>query len=548
MDKKHWAMWMALGLVAGAVLAVSAPGRAAPQGAPPLNGFPKSGIGTMAFGSPTVADLDGDGSPEILVAGYGSCVRAWHADGSPVAGYPLDTQGANCSGERISGPLAVGDVDGDGQVEIAAGTRGLSNQPGQRGRVYLWHADGSLLAGWPREMDWNTTYGTGRAEVYSVALGRMFPGSRLQILAGTSNNAANSGDFGQDTRNLYAWHSDGSLLGGFPTWYRTAGIWGQVAAADLTGDGLAEAITGRDHLYMHAYDRNGAYLPGWPVASYLDPSRAVWDVHPYLEFTRAAPVVADLDRDGQAEVVVVGKVRSPDAGHAVVAAGVLVLNAGGQRLPGWENPPLSGAPLYAGYEPSQAPSVADLTGDGNLEIVASFFDGTLRVYRADGSLWWTYDYAQGHTLFASEAALGDVDGDGRVDIVFGTYSPDGSANALAAIHALDSFGRPLSGFPLPLTAERGGIQGVRAAPTLADLDGDCDVEIAAASMGNALYVWDLSAPYYPNRMPWPTSRQNNWRNGQAEGPSLIPPRCPGYLPPDVFPQAYLPFVVRPAVP
>lgn len=518
---------------------------AAREGVPFLEGFPKSKIGTVAFGSPAVTDLDGDGSLEILTAGYGGCVRAWYADGAPVEGFPLDTSGPDCSGERINGPLALADLDGDGSPEILAGTRGVSNQPGQRGKVYVWHSDGRLLPGWPKEMDWNAALGVGRAEVYSVAAGKLLPGNGLQILAGTSNNAANSGDFNQDTRNLYAWSADGSLLSGYPTWYRTAGIWGQVAAADLNGDGLAEALTGRDHLYLHAYNASGAYLPGWPVRSFVDAALGTWDVHPYLEFTRAAPVVADLNGDGKVEIVAVGKVRSPDAGHAVVAAGVLVVTPEGERFPGWETAPLSGAPLYPEYGPSQAPSVADLDGDNRLEIIVPFFDGTLRAYQDDGSLWWQYDYAQGRTLFASEVAVGDVNGDGRVDLVFGTYSPDGSANAQAGIIALDAFGRPLNGFPLPLTAERGGIQGVRAAPTLTDLDGDCDVEIAAASMGNALYVWDLSAPYYPNRMPWPTSRQNNLRNGDAGGPALVPSACPHYIPPEVSPRIYLPFLMRP---
>jgi len=540
---KYWYGWIAvLALLTGAARS-SALGEAA--GAPFQTGFPKAKIGTMAFGSPTAVDLDGDGLPEILAAGYGGCVRAWHADGAPVRGFPLYTVGNDCSGERINGPLAVADINADGVLEIAAGTRGLSNQPGQRGKVFVWRADGALLPGWPREMDWNSVYGIGRAEVYSVAFGKVLPGSALQVLAGTSNNAANSGDFTQDTRNLYLWNPDASLLPGFPTWYRTAGIWGQVGAVDITGDGLAEPITGRDQIYLHAYDSQGNPLPGWPVRTYVDAAQTTWGVHPYLEFTRAAPVVGDVDGDGAPEIVAAGHMRDPNAGHQVTAAGVMVLRGDGTRLPGWERARLSGAPLYDGYDPSQAPTLVNLSGDARPEIIVPFSDGTLRVYRADGALLWQYDYAQGRTLFASEVVVGDVNGDGGLDLVFGTYSPDGSANAQAAVHALSADGRPLAGFPLPLTAERGPIWGVRAAPTLTDLDGDCDLEIAAASMGSALYVWDLSAPYYPNRLPWPTSRQNNLRNGDAGGPPLAASPCPGYTPKNLTPRLYLPLMVRP---
>ncbi|GAB4530068.1 MAG: hypothetical protein Fur0018_17100 [Anaerolineales bacterium] len=519
---------------------------ATPDAAIPfLPGFPKTKIGTMAFGSPTVIDLNGDDSLEILAGGYGGCVRAWHADGSLVNGFPLDTSGTNCSGERINGPLAAADIDNDGQIEIVAATRGLSNQPGKRGKVFAWHASGSLLPGWPKEMDWNSTYGQGRAEVYSVALAHVLPGNMLQIIAGTSNNAANGGDFGQDTRNLYVWNPNGSLVAGFPTWYRTAGIWGQVAAVDITGDNLANPITGRDQIYLHAYDNQGQPLSGWPVRTYVDITRTTWDVHPYLEFTRAAPAIGDVNRDGTPDIVAAGHMRNPATGHQVTAAGVLVLEPDGSRLAGWEQAKLAGAPLASDYDPSQAPTLADLNGNGDLEIIVPFFDGVLRVYHPDGSLWWQYDYARGHILYASEVAVGDVTGDGSLDLVFGTYSPDGSANAFVGVHALSANGTPLNGFPLALSAESGPQWGVRAAPTLTDLDGDCDVEIAAASMGSTLYVWDLPAHYYPNRMPWPTSRQNNLRNGNASGPALGFSACPFYMPPEVTPRVYLPFLSRP---
>ncbi|RMF45386.1 MAG: VCBS repeat-containing protein, partial [Anaerolineae bacterium] len=341
MWKKYWYAWLNCTLL----LAIILPGvhtQARATNAAFLPGFPKAKIGTMAFGSPTVADLDGDGTLEILTAGYGGCVRAWHADGSPVAGYPLDTTGAGCTGDRINGPLAVADINNDGILEIAAGTRGLSNQPGERGKVYIWQANGTLLPGWPQEMDWNSTYSTGRAEVYSVAFGRMLSGNQFQVVAGTSNNAANNGDFNQDTRNLYAWNPDGTLLPGYPTWYRTAGIWGQVGVADLTGDGLAEAITGRDHMYMHAYDAHGTPLPNWPVHTYVNINQTTWGVHPYIEFTRAAPAIADINRDGQMDIVTTGHIRDPQQGYNVIAAGILVIQADGTRLPGWEVAPTSG--------------------------------------------------------------------------------------------------------------------------------------------------------------------------------------------------------------
>ncbi len=226
------------------------------------------------------------------------------------------------------------------------------------------------------------------------------------------------------------------------------------------------------------------------------------------------------------EMVIAGKITDPLQGDAIVASGVIVANADGQRRAGWALPHLGGAPLHSDSPPSQAPALADLNGDGTLEIVVALFDGTIRALRENGTLLWQYDYAQGHRLFASEPAIGDVSGDGVVDIVFGTYSPDGSAHDRAGIMALSAAGQPLSGFPLPLTHEGSQVaRGVRAAPTLADLDRDGDVEILAASQAGTVYGWDLPAPYRADKMPWPNARGGLQRDGSA--PAEQPPVPPG---------------------
>jgi hypothetical protein len=80
--------------------------------------------------------------------------------------------------------------------------------------------------------------------------------------------------------------------------------------------------------------------------------------------------------------------------------------------------------------------------------------------------------------------------------------------------ALDADGRMISGYPLALTRETNASkQGVRAAPALADFDGDGKVEILAGSWSGTLYVWDLPASYNASKMPWPTGRGSNTRAG-----------------------------------
>ncbi len=513
------------------------------QSFPTQAGFPRfDPRNTITFGSPTVVDINNDGELDILLPDGSGCVWAWDNTGHVLPDFPLETAGGCQGTPRISGPLAVGDMDGDGRLEIAAGTRGTGDNVGQRGRVFLWNHDGSLVPGWPHEMAWNTQFGSGIPEVLTVAMANLSGNSRLELIAGTSNNASAGGTPDDPTHNLYAFRADGSILSGFPTQYRRAGIWGFVAAADLDHNGYAEIITGRDHRYLNIYNSQGTQPSNWPVETRVDPVNQPNGL--YIEFTRDAAALGDIDNDGTIEIVVAGKVRDPDQDHDVTHSALMVLQPNGQREPGWQVAKLVGAPLFNDFHPTQSPALADLNGDGTLEIVITFMDGTIRAYQANGTPLWQYNFAQGHRIFASEAIIGDVTGDGQVDILFGTYSPDGSDDNQARLHGLNVNGQPLTGFPLPLNHEDGASKkGLRAAPTLADIDGDCDVEIVAGSQAGVLYVWDLPAAYNSNRMPWPTARHDFQRTGFAAAtPSPITaPHTPA-LTPTTF---YLSLLINP---
>jgi len=85
-----------------------------------------------------------------------------------------------------------------------------------------------------------------------------------------------------------------------------------------------------------------------------------------------------------------------------------------------------------------------------------------------------FNYAQGQTVFASEPVIGDIDGDGSLEVVFNTYDPR-LMGATVGTWALKNDASVVNGFPLYI-----GAGGASAAPTLADLDGDGYLEIAVA--------------------------------------------------------------------
>jgi hypothetical protein len=86
--------------------------------------------------TPIIADADGDGVQDVIVAGVDGNVYAYSRDGALVAGFPLAMSGAGL------GSLAAADADGDGKLELV----GVSGN----GYVHVWRLpSSSAKADWP---------------------------------------------------------------------------------------------------------------------------------------------------------------------------------------------------------------------------------------------------------------------------------------------------------------------------------------------------------------------------------------------------------------
>jgi subtilisin family serine protease len=261
----------------------------------------------------------------------------------------------------------------------------------------------------------------------------------------------------------------------------------------------------RSRLWGKAYifDANGSVLPGWPV--YVNAS-----------YTFATPSAADLNGDGIDEVV--------------LPSGALhVFNSTGQEIEGW--------PQLAGRQFMATAAIGDIDGDGSPEIIASQlaenYNGTyyypVYAFHADGTelAGWP---ALNQWPDWEGPVLGDVDGDGKLDVVHGDSSYI-NGTWFNSIHARNSSGNELAGFPK--YSELTGMQGI----ALDDIDGDGKLDLVSGSEGayrmyspylgpdgskqtvprQSVSVWDLGVNVSQLDLVWPAQHRNKERTSRYIG-------------------------------
>jgi hypothetical protein len=186
---------------------------------------------------------------------------------------------------------------------------------------------------------------------------------------------------------------------------------------------------------------------------------------------------AIADLDGDGGLDIIAAAWDAAAVYAWSAAGATA----GSLLPGWPQP------LDDDFNWS-TPVVDDLDLDGDYEVLAvSGKFGLLHGWHHDGSEIADGDqnpathgvlFDTGSTFLYASPAVGDVDGDGLPDIVLGENSRSGP------LHVIDHLGRELPAFPRVLGGQ------ITAAAALADLDGDGRLDIVVSAESDSVFVID----------------------------------------------------------
>jgi hypothetical protein len=463
--------------------------------------------------APAVADLDGDGTMEIIAARSG-LVQVWDPAGNLLWSYDTGT------GRIWASPIVY---------DLRSDLPGLEIAVAAREQIHLIQADGSAVAGFP--ISWED-------ELRSLAAGDVDGDGALELVVAPAH--------GGPTDVMAAFNNDGSPVPGFPP--NAAGVSGceaddrcylagcydqNLAVGDLDGDGLADIVAPHDNAYAsihhgsgEAFDADSGFAsiktPGVRYMHTLAEAQQGWaeDEETALQahFTNTAPAIADLDEDGTPELIMLGSVQNAAQTDRFKGVALWVVRPDVTRLPGFD-PPVHFPDYLAGlwdYEgtnivgATNQVSIADIDADEpGKEIVFAGFDGSIHAVGASGQVLWSSSYTTDDRVLTGGLAIGDLNRDGVPELVFATYSPDEDKSNL---FVLDAGGNVLHQVPLPR-------RGSMAVPTLADVDGDGSVEIVvslkdAEDMVESVLVYTVPGSA-ENCLPWPTARGSLLRNGHV---------------------------------
>ncbi|MEW6608576.1 MAG: C25 family cysteine peptidase, partial [bacterium] len=412
--------------------------------------------------SPAVGDIDGDGDLEVVSAVTGNYLYIWHHNGDFVDNWPkLITVEENGD---IAGTPILADMDNDNKLEIIISGRK---------RFYVLNHDGSNVPGFPKE-------GTNSN---SPAIGDIDNDGDLEIVVEMNDK-------------LYTWHHNGTLVDG--DWPKEINLQGgyHPIIADIDKDGNHEIIAFSTEGKVYVLQSDGELAPGqWPKTI------------PYPDGFPDVFAVGNIDSDDELEIII--------ASYQSPKIFLYALNYDGSDVFGY--------PKQVGgndYNVSYLVILGDIDNNGDMEVIIDTCN-YLYVLNHDGSNVTGWPKA-GSQRGPSHPLISDMDNDNQFEVIESIYymkkgtitiwNNDGTQKLNLLMKPEDRRTSPL---------------------VIADIDLDGDVEVICAGeefMHIAwaipkVYIWDYEGKCEKGALEWPMAnhdmRRTNCYNTDIVSPSRI---------------------------
>ncbi len=449
------------------------------------SGYDRSGSGED-FGRATlslqVADVDGDGQKEIVTVhtNYGSgtsCVAVYSHQGYFEKGWPVHTP-------KPVRAMTISDLDGNGTQEICLG---LGVGAGKIPSIYVYESNGSLRSGWPQVCG----YGLFSNSIAAADMDQ--DGSKELVVL-------------FDQEQIAAYHNDGTPV------IATGGVY-----RGLPWNGLPGCEDNQYEIDCANYARSHNGVCFASADNMLGSTRERKNC---IMGTNGGVAAADMDGNGTTELVF--SVMVVDGSMIMRGAETFdlsvryftpfILNMDRTRYTNagkgydWTEMPTDPAEVVTMKTNTipatdMSPVVADLDRDGTKEIIYTSNDGQVHCWSLDKTQHgaWPYDLnsrSSSGVTFASKPTAADVNGDGKLEVLFTTYKENNQTAQRGSLYVLDYTGKVLAKVTLPVrwgaTADNANQpNGSMASPCVADLDGDGKAEIAVTSLYSGIIVYDV---------------------------------------------------------
>jgi len=387
--------------------------------------------------SVALGDVDGDGRVDLVSANEVSdTLTVFLQEEGGGFGQPLSLGDSSLTDGPQS--VALGDVDGDGRVDLVSANRDIDTLT-----VFLQVEGG----GFAQPISLGNSLVTDGP--YSVALGDVDGDGRVDIV---------SANYLSDTLTVFLQVEGGGFAE--PLSLGDSSLTNgpvSVALGDVDGDGRVDLVSANflsDTLTVFLQEEGGGFAAPLSLG---DPTLANGPV---------SVALGDVDGDGRVDLV--------SANYLSDTLTVFLQVEGG----GFAQPFSLGDSSVTNQPFSVA--LGDVDGDGRVDLVsANYFSDTLTVFLQDEGGGFAQPFSLGDSSLTNDSrsvALGDVDGDGRVDLV---SAPEGSNTLMVFLQEEGG------GFAEPLSLGDSSLTGFPASVAHGDVDGDGRVDIVSANVNSS---------------------------------------------------------------